>query len=525
MTESPAAAGADGASSARGQDRSGAGILRALFSAWGGARFGLCAAWALLCFGMELFHFHWTIDEELIAFTSKPNLQWVAQGRWAMYVWNGLFFPDGVTPLVPQAVALACLVASAALLGAWLAPAGRAPSVLVACLFMAHPVHALMLTFSTAQYGLFLGLLLAVCGAILVAEGAGWRSLALATTLLTLALATYQPCVLAGLALLFGWAATRLLDASRDGRGVRRELLAAGRRVAFAFAGAVVAYKAIDLAANALARTPSQYLDSGLGGLLGAGGLEARIHWALRAIRVYYWEGVRLEDRFILAGYVALLAAAVVWLATRPVAPARRALAAAAVVALPAVPFSFELAFAAALPERSHVAIPVVVALVAALALSTASRAGRTVLLVGVAALCLRMATLDNKLALAQQLSAQADRDEVRRIQSEIERLEGYEALPRPIQLTFVGALQRPADVLYRQVDVVGGSFLSWDNGNPWRIDAYLRTVGITGFRPVDRATWTAMKERVRGGLVPAWPARGSVRLIDGIVVVKLGEP
>ena len=71
--------------------------------------------------------------------------------------------------------------------------------------------------------------------------------------------------------------------------------------------------------------------------------------------------------------------------------------------------------------------------------------------------------------------------------------------------------------------EIFGGSFYSWDNGNNFRL--------INFFKVADVADYTLLstmedlnKVRDSIGALPAWPNPNSIKMIDDIVVVKLGE-
>ena len=68
-----------------------------------------------------------------------------------------------------------------------------------------------------------------------------------------------------------------------------------------------------------------------------------------------------------------------------------------------------------------------------------------------------------------------------------------------------------------------GSSFFEWDGGNPERMIDYMRLIGFTNL------VLPTAAERPHLPLfqtMPVWPAEGSVRLANGIILVKLGlEP
>ena len=67
-----------------------------------------------------------------------------------------------------------------------------------------------------------------------------------------------------------------------------------------------------------------------------------------------------------------------------------------------------------------------------------------------------------------------------------------------------------------------GASFFEWDDGNPLRMVRYMNLVGYPQYVPV------AIDQRPRFASVyqemPIWPMEGSVKLLDGVVLVKLSE-
>src|SRR5262249_26334794 len=108
-----------------------------------------------------------------------PILQWVAQGRWAMYLLNLVLLPHTVVPFVPLFLALLFEAAALLLLlSAWGVTAGWEQS-LAAAVALAFPSMAYIYTFSTINYGIGFGLLCVALGLFLFVRLPGaWRLLA-----------------------------------------------------------------------------------------------------------------------------------------------------------------------------------------------------------------------------------------------------------------------------------------------------------------------------------------------------------
>jgi hypothetical protein len=71
------------------------------------------------------------------------------------------------------------------------------------------------------------------------------------------------------------------------------------------------------------------------------------------------------------------------------------------------------------------------------------------------------------------------------------------------------------------QSSTLGASFFEWDGGSPGRIMSFMASLGyeLIWISPQQRA---ALRTRINA--MPSWPDQGSVRLLDGIVVVKFSD-
>ena len=122
----------------------------------------------------------------------------------------------------------------------------------------------------------------------------------------------------------------------------------------------------------------------------------------------------------------------------------------------------------------------------------------------------------------SSQVVWQADRDISNRI---IERI--YSLDPpiksNKIDISFIGKYQHNENSLFIKTgDVFGASFYEWGNGNPYRINTFIKTLGENRFQiiiPDDKNGLLKYSEEM-----PIWPQKGSVALYNGVVIVKLSE-
>lgn len=70
--------------------------------------------------------------------------------------------------------------------------------------------------------------------------------------------------------------------------------------------------------------------------------------------------------------------------------------------------------------------------------------------------------------------------------------------------------------------NVFGSSFFAWDGGNTARIASFISSYGIANVTPAPRSFAKIVASKVSS--MKTWPESGSVRLIDGVVVVKVSD-
>jgi hypothetical protein len=71
-----------------------------------------------------------------------------------------------------------------------------------------------------------------------------------------------------------------------------------------------------------------------------------------------------------------------------------------------------------------------------------------------------------------------------------------------------------------KHVEVFGSSFFEQDGGNVWRVVSYFTVIGAENVEAVALSCPLAAE----AARLPAWPAAGSVSLVEGTALIKLGE-
>jgi len=186
-----------------------------------------------------------------------------------------------------------------------------------------------------------------------------------------------------------------------------------------------------------------------------------------------------------------------------------------------AMPFILNIGFGVDMPARTFLSAPIAFAGIWAIAMKWVPQRLALLPVFVVAAALIFGSYHVSSLATADAMAFEADKLLGNRIVSQI-----YTADPDfNSDTTPVYFLHGFSPInLWRQThsDLFGASFFAWDGGNPDRIIAFLKAVGIANLR---RATPDQVASVTQAAAaLPAWPNPNSVRLVNGILVVKLGQ-
>ena len=86
-----------------------------------------------------------------------------------------------------------------------------------------------------------------------------------------------------------------------------------------------------------------------------------------------------------------------------------------------------------------------------------------------------------------------------------------------------VGSLRYESGGPFHRVENFGTSFFEHGGGSVFRVLQYLRLMGLQHAIPIRYSDLPQAHPRIEQ--MPAWPLKGAVAPVDGVVVVKLGEP
>lgn len=185
-------------------------------------------------------------------------------------------------------------------------------------------------------------------------------------------------------------------------------------------------------------------------------------------------------------------------------------------------PFVLDL-FLGRMPVRSMVAVPSVFWLFAIIGLSNGRRWLEMLASVAlVAALFSTLHTTNDMQAIDSAVRAH-DRHLSAQIYQRIAQADADFDRTRVLALDIHGAVPFVPIHYGRPFSSTWGySFFEWDGGNLQRIIAYMQLQGYSNFVAATPQQRQANFEQFQ--MMPVWPAAGSVRVNDGVVLVKLGD-
>jgi|GEM_PF-1330960 len=471
----------------------------------------------IAAYGYELFNLNLTIDEEVHA-NSSQALSWIEQGRWGMYLLNSYLLPQPVIPFVPLFTALVFHFLSILLLMSSWQVTSKLDRLIAGGLALSFPGMAYMYTFSSINYGVGIGLFLVALSLFVYARADG-RGKYYAIFPAALSLSIYQGFAVA---LAVAFLVHFIADEMNSGRrNVSFKNLLTIFLIGIFSASAYYLVQKMFLLFTA---TSIGYVDTffDIGYLLDHFSEVAR-NVVRTAIQVYSGASSVYGVDIPFLAIITPLAILCFYMRLRLCALSfpSKCLLLCLFMLLVILPFLAGFLTKGHLAMRFLVALPIFLAGLLVLALTERSKGGR--LLIGtLAAVCVfQFVVTTNTLFSSSALALEADRVLATRLMERIAEAKSLSTSRDVRYLEVVGYVQRPPTRLVLKSETFGASFFEWDQGNIYRILMFMNTLGFYDLQ--------AMPGEERGGVMsaaeemPAWPDKGSVKVIGDTVVVKFG--
>lgn len=483
----------------------------------------------IFVYGVELFSFGLSIDEEVAFFETGRSLVWLQQGRWGMGLLLSMFPDFEAIPFVSTVLFGAGLI-----FATWRATRDFRLDDGQACLFAAlhvgFPLWLHIAQFNTLAGGFGFAIAASAVGCSAIMDG-GRSRVAIGIVLLAFSIAVYQTLALYSLLYLLIAVQRSLLPGPSMDVGRTPPWPQILKRVSVTgtpWVLALLVYWVVEKTALYVVGSETVYVND----YILIDHLLANPVQSLRAIRSYSVSLVSGSHAIYLGWGAAVVALPWIGVLVGALAPATMgrthrptirifhvavALIGFVMLAIPAIPS------VALLPVRAYVVLPLLAAWAGCQALPVGGcvwTARIRWLAIGYFAIV--AASIGSSMFYTDQVVRNADALMSREIASTMHaaaRTIGTVETP----FTLVGQYQYPEQGQIKRVEQFGKSFFDQDGGNVYRVSFYLRLLGVSGFVPTPLAQRMDVVPAARE--MPSWPDPGSVRAVNGIVVVKLSEP
>lgn len=470
---------------------------------------------AVMAYGFELFNFNLTIDEEIHSTYSGALLAWIQQGRWGIYLLNALVMPKTIIPFVPLFVTLVFQVgAILVLLNAW-GVHSKFEQFIVGALYMTFPIMASVYTFSTFNYAIGIGLFSISLGIYIFVKSGSKRWFAVLP--IAFALSIYQgflPVILSSFLVYL------LIVLMRD----RIFLLKDGFVFALVF---LVAYVSYDLILQIFLFLLKLKVDPYIAGQFDLvfflkhplDALFQVLHHLM--LPVYFGAKSLYTFDIWIMGILLLVSIASFFLDILRLTHVQKTLGFLLAFGILFLPFASGLLMKGQMSMRFLLAVPI--AFSGSVLLGMMGRSNNYRLFVSVlSGICVYYFVVsNNQLFASSYLALQEDRSFATRLIDAIETTRVKAGVQELHYIEVVGYYARPSMPSMPKIETFGASFFEWGGGDPGRVAAFLQLMGYPALQPLPLQD--------RAGLIPVsaemtiWPAAGSVKVIDDVVVVKFG--
>jgi len=485
---------------------------------------------AILAHAFDIFNFTLSIDDELHAQESGAKLAWAQQSRWGMYLLNQLVLPDTVFPVVPMLVAVTFIALAAHFLVALLTSQRSGGDYAAAALFIACPTLYFVLSFETLGYGVGIGWFCTTLAMYLFFCETGWKRL-WAFPLLALSFGVYQSFMLAVVVIFELYLLAEILGLRY--KGLRRDDITLRSfwwrvlRFGVLLGGSVLLYGLINKGYFWYFKFPvNEYLTGFIDVEWNVAYFNRAWQGIMDAFSGYYF-GERAfyvtdipELRWL---FWASLVVTVLLVLLAPVAWTVKVMGLLVLTAMLFTPFLMNLMNGGFMPGRALLGIPLVIAGMALLASKTPFRLLRMVLVGLMIIVAFRFVVTNNRLAFSEYMTRVSDRELITQIMLRagdvVTKFPDYADRRQPWPTILVGYHRFYESPTMFTRNSIGSSFFIW-GGDIRRIVSVMRMMGYNDYRAATPPEHQKVMEYALQ--MPVWPAKGSVDVHDGVLIIKM---
>lgn len=486
---------------------------------------------AILFFSFPLFNFSLTIDEEVASLFTGPNIGWIEQGRWGMYLLSYLILPNSVMPFVPLFITVICSALSYAIITRILSFKRTFADYVAAPLFIACPTLFYLYCFNTINYGIGIGFLLGAIAFYCFLKQGRLSSFAF-VILASFVIGIYQAFLVWLVALFFLHLLSTIINRNAT-LTIKQFILINCRFWLLLILGIVVYFFVEQLFCVLFKIQISSYLEANFFNLNFSWQYWSyTFHSLLSYIGSYYLgdPSIYIYRLVSLASTTIISSVLILFLIFQGNKSwTIKFFGSIVFFLLVALPFVLVLINGGYMPTRTFISFPLVISGIVFLSWACRNKLLKLLIAILVIVSSFNFLVINNRLAFSNYLSWKSDISLTTRLLSRLDSLrvglstsmqDPSEVLP----LEIIGYLNRPTSpmMFYKKWETIGESFYSHDEGNVYRVVDLMKNLGVYEYRA---ATIEERKSIMKKTLtMPAWPAYGSVAFVNGVAVIKFGN-
>ncbi|EKT4523096.1 glucosyltransferase domain-containing protein [Pseudomonas putida] len=478
--------------------------------------YAVCLVFGILAYGYNIFNFALSIDGENV-----DNFhQTISLGRWGHAFIRYYFLPEPFVPYFTNLVSVIFLCL-AAVLSAKAIGLENLGLYAFSALFISFPALSYQFEFINQSDTVSIGYFFAVLGAFSFLQREGQTSLTrillivFSCLLFIFVTAIYQALIMVPILIVLG---RFLLDSYSRVNGFR---FYAKNLALFVFIVlfSVFIYSALTIAIKekflGAAGASNGYL---LHFVNGSGSFAAILNQALINVGAGISGQVRYGfSTYIVATFVAGLVVAGAFLQKKGSYVSRSFLMLGVLFA----PFAIIIFSGSYIPGRVLVATNLAFAIIVVNTLR--GMVGRMAAIAGMFVAVLFLINISMITALFYSDSATRERDV--RLATQITMVMAVnnpDFDPNLVPVYFHGGIRAASQYKIPNSDVFGSSFFTWDYGNNRRLVRFFEYYGFGKFKMATKDQILGIKSKI--STMPVWPNPDSIRLVDGVMVVKLNQ-
>lgn len=476
---------------------------------------------------IPMSNFFLSVDDEVGAFRTDPSV-WISDGRWTAFLVEKFIFPLPVLPFAPNLFFYICLAVSYMVIlrahnlrFSWI-------TTLAYCAFVAHPIWWFIGEFYSNLPSTGLGVLCLSIAVYITSRinlsvqfnRAHLLQLASASFFLALAIGAYQSLVMFYLVIAIGSVIFAAKDKTTEQPTALLALLKRIAALVAVFLAGLILYAFFNKVAKHFYPVNYGYLDSFLkiDALLADPLLITKLT-ANEMFKIYTGSEQSFGVGFFSSPVI--LGIAVLFLITQRtlIASARMMLFIGALLISP-----FLLHFVtggAYLPMRSMLAVSFIT-WISVIVLLEKRGSLRVLGIILTSTLIFQMITINSQYAASTILATTHDRLTAEAIYSRLAQADPHFDRDARAAVDIYGKLSFNSRYPSPNTSTMSASLFDWDEGNVNRMLKYMQLIGFSNVFALHPTIRIELTPKFKD--MPVWPAPGSVRLEDGVYLIKLSE-